>query len=92
MTSRLVAAEQAPETAMAMTVAGGTSATGTNNDVGTNFPLSSGHTGGGIAFGADGLATVLDALDEHLRGKDTLFVVTSPRGYPLGEGARFGPE
>ena len=37
-----------------VTTAGGTSATGTNNDVGTNFPLSSGHTGGVIVGMGDG--------------------------------------
>lgn len=37
------------------------------------------------------LGILLDALDEHPRANDTLFIVTSPRGYPLGEHLRIGP-
>ena len=37
------------------------------------------------------LGTLLEALDEHPLGSETLLVVTSPRGYPLGEHLRVGP-
>jgi arylsulfatase A-like enzyme len=36
------------------------------------------------------LGMLLDALDEHPLGRETLLVVTSPRGYPLGEHHRVG--
>jgi sulfatase-like protein len=37
------------------------------------------------------LGMLLDALEEHPRAGETLLVVTSPRGYPLGEHRRIGP-
>jgi len=37
------------------------------------------------------LGMLLEALDEHPLASDTLFVATSPRGYPLGEHLRIGP-
>lgn len=37
------------------------------------------------------LGMLLDAIDDSPRGQDTLLVVTSPRGYPLGEHRRVGP-
>ena len=36
------------------------------------------------------LGSLLDALDEHPQAESTLLVVTSPRGYPLGEHRRVG--
>ena len=36
------------------------------------------------------LGMLLDALDEHPAGRETLLIVTSPRGYPLGEHLRVG--
>jgi arylsulfatase A-like enzyme len=52
----------------------------------------------GIAHGYAGqvalvdmcLGMLLDALDEHPLASETLFAVTSPRGYPLGEHCRIG--
>jgi arylsulfatase A-like enzyme len=37
------------------------------------------------------LGMLLDALDEHPQARETLLLVTSPRGYPLGEHRRIGP-
>ena len=37
------------------------------------------------------LGALLDAADEHRLASDTLFVLTSPRGYPLGEHGQVGP-
>jgi arylsulfatase A-like enzyme len=37
------------------------------------------------------LGMLLEALDEHPLASESLFVVTSPRGYPLGEHRRVGP-
>jgi arylsulfatase A-like enzyme len=36
------------------------------------------------------LGILLDALDEHPLAQETMLVVTSPRGYPLGEHRRVG--
>lgn len=37
------------------------------------------------------LGALLDAADEHPLAKSTLFALTSPRGYPLGEHGQIGP-
>lgn len=37
------------------------------------------------------LGMLLDALESHPLASQTLFIVTSPRGYPLGEHRRVGP-
>jgi len=37
------------------------------------------------------LGMFLDALESHPRAEETLLIVTSPRGYPLGEHRRVGP-
>lgn len=37
------------------------------------------------------LGMLLDALDSHPRADETLLIVASPRGYPLGEHRRVGP-
>ena len=37
------------------------------------------------------LGMLLDALGEHPLGQESLLIVTSPRGYPLGEHRRVGP-
>jgi arylsulfatase A-like enzyme len=46
---------------------------------------------GQVALADMCLGMLLEALDEHPLAGETLLVVTSPRGYPLGEHARVGP-
>ncbi|MBI2479674.1 MAG: sulfatase-like hydrolase/transferase [Planctomycetia bacterium] len=36
------------------------------------------------------LGSLLDAIEQHELGNETLVIVTSPRGYPLGEHGRIG--
>jgi arylsulfatase A-like enzyme len=37
------------------------------------------------------LGMLIDTLDEHPQADESLLIVTSPRGYPLGEHGRVGP-
>jgi len=46
---------------------------------------------GQVALADMCLGLLLDALDEYPLGRETLLIVTSPRGYPLGEHHRVGP-
>jgi hypothetical protein len=46
---------------------------------------------GQVALSDMCLGMLLDVLDEHPLSSQTLLVVTSPRGYPLGEHRRVGP-
>ena len=48
-------------------------------------------TAGQVALADMCLGMLLDCLDEHRLRGETLFVATSPRGYPLGEHRRVGP-
>jgi hypothetical protein len=45
---------------------------------------------GQVALADECLGMLLAALDEHPRRDETLLIVTSPRGYPLGEHRRVG--
>jgi hypothetical protein len=46
---------------------------------------------GQVALADMCLGLLLDAIEEHPLSRETLLVVTSPRGYPLGEHRRVGP-
>jgi hypothetical protein len=46
---------------------------------------------GQVALADMCLGLLLDAIDEHPLSRENLLVVTSPRGYPLGEHLRIGP-
>lgn len=46
---------------------------------------------GQVALVDQCLGMLLEALDGHPQADETLFIVTSPRGYPLGEHRRIGP-
>ena len=46
---------------------------------------------GQVALVDECLGLLLAALDEHPQRDETLLIVTSPRGYPLGEHRRIGP-
>jgi len=46
---------------------------------------------GQVALVDECLGVLLAALDEHPLRDETLLIVTSPRGYPLGEHRRVGP-
>jgi hypothetical protein len=46
---------------------------------------------GQVALADECLGMLLAALDEHPQRDETLVIMTSPRGYPLGEHRRVGP-
>ncbi|HEY2411002.1 MAG TPA: sulfatase-like hydrolase/transferase [Pirellulaceae bacterium] len=46
---------------------------------------------GQVALADVGLGLLMESLDSHSLADETLFIVTSPRGYPLGEHQRVGP-
>jgi len=46
---------------------------------------------GQVALADMCLGMLLDAIEEHPLASETLLIVTSPRGYPLGEHRRVGP-
>jgi hypothetical protein len=46
---------------------------------------------GQVALADMGLGLLMESLESHPLADETLFIVTSPRGYPLGEHQRVGP-
>lgn len=46
---------------------------------------------GQVALADMGLGLLMESLDNHPLADETLVVITSPRGYPLGEHQRVGP-